>query len=376
VVVHIEVRFLHPMAREIGALPKPLDTFLPNESFEIVPELQIAGKVYQTWHEAMERSIAVPAFSLGKPIEQTHDFHFPESRTSEPIRDHNGQIVAVIVRRQDAIKGKIEIATETVDEAATKLTIRILNQSEIPKSDLENQDQVIMRTMASAHTLIWAEGGECISLLDPPGAYVEAARNCKNIGLWPVLVGDQTKHEHDAMLSSPIILYDYPKIAAQSAGDLFDGTEIDEILTLRVMTMTDEEKAEMRNIDEHARRILERTETLPKDHLLQMHGVMRGVRQSNEDFFNPKDRRKTVTVNGVELKTGDRVRIHPKKRADVFDIALSGKIAIIEAIEEDVQNEIHLALVLEDDPGRELGMMRQPGHRFFYGADEVEPVVE
>ena len=118
--------------------------------------------------------------------------------------------------------------------------------------------------MASAHTLIWAEGSECISLLEPPGTYTEATAACKNIGTWPVLVGEQAKHEHDAMLSSPIILYDYPKIAPQSAGDLFDGTEIDEILTLRVMTMTDEEKAEMRNVNEQARRILERTEAMPK----------------------------------------------------------------------------------------------------------------
>ena len=59
-----------------------------------------------------------------------------------------------------------------------------------------------------------------------------------------------------------------------------------------------------------------------------------------------------------------------------MDIALAGKIAIIEALEQDVENEVHFALVLEDDPGRELGLMRQPGHRFFYGADEVEPIRE
>ncbi len=376
-VAQVEVRFLHPMAREIGALPSTVDELSPNESsFEIVPELRIDGKIYQTWHEVVERQIAIPPFSLAKAVQKTHEFHFPESQTTEPIRNNEGKTVAVVVRRQGAINGRIELATETVDEVAMKLTVRILNQTDIPKSDLEDQDKIVMRTMASAHTLIWAEGGECISLLDPPGAYAEAAAACKNIGTWPVLVGDQTKHEHDAMLSSPIILYDYPKIAAQSAGDLFDGTEIDEILTLRVMTMTDEEKAEMRNVDEQARRILERTETMPTDHLLQMHGTMRNVQASNESFFNPQERRKTVTVNGVELKMGDRVRIHPKRRADVFDIALSGKIAIIEAIEEDVQNEVHLALVLEDDPGRELGMMRQPGHRFFYGVDEVEPITE
>lgn len=374
-VAHVEVRFLHPMAREIGVLPWPVDELAPNESsFKIVPEFRIDGKIYQTWYEAAERQSVIPPFSLGEATPQTHNFHFPETKTTESIRNEEGKIVAVIVRRQDAIDGRIEIVSEPLDEAAVKLTIRILNETKVAKSDLENQDKIVMGTMASAHTLIWAEGGECISLLDPPGAYMEAAAACKNIGTWPILVGDQAKHEHDAMLSSPIILYDYPKIAAQSAGDLFDGTEIDEILTLRIMTMTDEEKAEMRNVDEQARRILERTEAMPKDHLLQMHGTMRDVRRANEDFFNPKDQRKTVLVNGVELKTGDRVRICPKRRADAFDMMLAGKIAIIEAIEEDVQNEIHLALVLEDDPGRELGLARQPGHRFFYRVDEIGPV--
>ena len=213
-----------------------------------------------------------------------------------------------------------------------------------------------------------------MSLLDPPAEYGAAAKACKNIGCWPVLFGEEAKHENDAMLSSPIILYDYPRIAPESRGDLFDGTEIDEILTLRIQAMTDEEKAEMRNIDEHARRILERTEMMPPDHLLQMHGTMRDVSKSNEDFFNPASRKQTVTIDGRELKTGDRVRIRPKRRADAFDLMLNGKIGIIEAIEESVQDEVHLAVVLEDDPGRELGMARQPGHRFFYGADEVEPV--
>jgi hydrogenase maturation protease len=77
------------------------------------------------------------------------------------------------------------------------------------------------------------------------------------------------------MLSSPIILYDYPEVAAESPGELFDGTEIDEILTLRIMTMTDAEKYEMRHSDERARRILERTESLPQEHLAQLHGALR-----------------------------------------------------------------------------------------------------
>jgi hypothetical protein len=375
-IAHIEIRFLHPMAREIGVLAEPTDELTPNQEPELtrVPELRLESELYQSWQEAVERQIAAPSFPLKQRTEQTHSFHFPASRTVEPIRDSTGKIVALIVRRQEQINGQIEIKTQPVDDATMKLTIRISNRTSVLASDLEPQDQIIMRTFASAHTIIWAEGGECISLLDPPGDYVEAAKGCKNIGTWPVLVGDQTKREHDTMLSSPIILYDYPKIAPESAGSLFDGTEIDEILTLRIQTMTDEEKAEMRNIDEAARRILERTELMPADHLMQMHGTMRDVRASSEDFFNPKEQRQTVTVDGVELKAGDRIRIRPKRRADAFDLVLSGKIAIIEAIEEDVQGGVQLAVVLEDDPGRELGMARQPGHRFFYGVDEVEVV--
>ncbi len=82
------------------------------------------------------------------------------------------------------------------------------------------------------------------------------------------------------MLSSPIILYDYPQIAPESPGDLFDGAEIDEILMLRIMTLTDDEKREMRQSDDRARQILERTESLPDEQFMKLHGVLRGLRTS------------------------------------------------------------------------------------------------
>jgi hypothetical protein len=85
-------------------------------------------------------------------------------------------------------------------------------------------------------------------------------------------------------------------------------------------------------------------------------------------------RLESVTVFGVELRTGDRVRLWPQKNADIMDMALKGKVAILEAIESDFDNQIHLAVVLEDDPGRDLGMLRQPGHRFFFSPEEVEPL--
>src|ERR1044072_4737672 len=133
-----------------------------------------------------------------------------------------------------------------------------------------------MRSLVSTHTILAAQGGEFVSLLEPPPALTELAASCRNTGTWPVMVGEEG--ERDCMLSSPIILYDYPQIAPESAGELFDGTEIDEILTLRIMTLTDEEKREMRGVDERARRILERTETLHPEQMMRLHGEMKGKR--------------------------------------------------------------------------------------------------
>ncbi|MGI8956605.1 MAG: hypothetical protein ACR2II_06790 [Chthoniobacterales bacterium] len=377
-VVAIIVRFLHPMAREVGMLEEPLDKMPTDDvpDFEVVPDFRVGEQLYQTWSEVVEQKVAVPPFPLRESWQTEHEFEFPASRAIEPIPSADGKIHALLVRRQDAVRGAIEVVAKPIDDTVFRIRVRILNRTPVPPHDLENQSAIIMRTFTSTHTILEAQGGEWLSLTDPPPAYAEATAACKNIGTWPVLVGEQSKNERDAMLSSPIILYDYPQIAPESAGDLFDGLEIDEILTLRVMAMSDAEKVEMRQVDEQARKILERTENMSSDHLLKMHGVMRSVRTSNEDFFNPSNPLQSATVGGAQVKAGDRVRIRPKKRADVLDMALDGKIAVIEAVEQDLEGGVQLALVLDDDPGRDLGMMRQPGHRFFYGTDEVELVEE
>ncbi len=376
--VSISVRFLHPLAREVGLLRQPIDQ-MPAEGepeFEIVPDFRVGEQLYQTWQEVVEQKVEVPPFSLREAWATKHEFEFPAACALEPIRGDDGRIRALLRRRQDAVRGTLEVNAQPLDHAVFKISVRILNQTPLPPNDLENQSAILLRTFTSTHTILHAQGGEWFSLTDPPPAYAEATAACKNIGTWPVLVGEPEKHERDAVLSSPIILYDYPQIAPESPGDLFDGLEIDEILTLRVMAMSDAEKVEMRQIDEQARKILERTENMSSDHLLKMHGVMRSVPSTNEDFFNPSTKLESARVGGVEMKAGDKVRIRPKKRADVMDMALDGKIAVIEAVEQDVEGGVQLALVLDDDPGRDLGLMRQPGHRFFYSTDEVEPVQE
>jgi hydrogenase maturation protease len=334
--IEITVRFLQPLARKIGE---------------------------EVWLEAIEREVKVAPVSLNAPSKQLHEFTFPAARSVDKE----------VTRSNEMICGRIELEMQLIEQSVVKISARIFNETPVP-IEMENQDAVLMRTFASTHTILHTPGGKFVSLLDPDPDCTELAGACRNIGTWPVLVGDKAKQEHDTMLSSPIILYDYPQIAAESAGELFDSTEIDEILTLRVQTLTDTEKSEMQRVDERARRILERAENLRPEEFLKMHGTLRELRKTNEDFFNPVQRRDSAAVNGVTLKAGDRVRIRPKRRADVMDIAIDGKIAIIEAVEEDLDKNVHFAVVLEDDPGRDIGLMRHVGHRFFYAADEVEPL--
>ena len=81
-----------------------------------------------------------------------------------------------------------------------------------------------------------------------------------------------------------------------------------------------------------------------------------------------------VTIAGTDIKPGDRVRLKPRKGGDIMDLALGGQIAVIEALEQDYEGKQHVCVVLDDDPGRDLGLLRQPGHRFFFDPDEVEPI--
>lgn len=82
----------------------------------------------------------------------------------------------------------------------------------------------------------------------------------------------------------------------------------------------------------------------------------------------------SVEVSGVHVKQGTSVKLRPRAGGDIMDLALAGKVATVEAIEQDYEGKIHLAVVVEDDPGRDMGMLRQPGHRFFFSPEEVEPL--
>jgi hypothetical protein len=263
-----------------------------------------------------------------------------------------------------------------------KVTVRIRNTTAWSGDDRES---ALRQTLVSTHAVLRAEGGEFISLMDPPPELKLFAEECKNVKLWPVLAGEDG--DRHTMLASPIILYDYPKIAPESPGDLFDGTEIDQLLIMTILTLTDEEKAEMRATDARTREILERSESLTTDDFMRLHGAIRDFRVLRlegqapspfpslfEELETPGPER--IAVRGVEIRSGSRVRLQPHAGGDIMDIALAGQVAIVETIEQDYEGRIHLAVTVENDPGRDLGQERQIGHRFFFSPDEVEPMEE
>jgi hydrogenase maturation protease len=298
----VKVRFLHLVKREVGKVIA--DCKLPigkcghllgedSAHFTMVPSLEANGKRFQAWQEAVEREVVLRDLKISDMESQTTTmkFSFPSSHTSERlIEPDSGETVGVIVRTQEAIAGEVETSVSRLEPASStespnrqsaignlsstlRVSVTIRNQTGFQSADAKSRDDALMRSLVSTHTILEVADGAFVSLLDPPDAYKAVASECINRGTYPVLVGDE--NSRNCVLSSPIILYDYPKIAEESAGDLFDGTEIDEILTLRIMTLTDDEKREVRNADDFARRLLERTENLPAEQLIMMHGVMK-----------------------------------------------------------------------------------------------------
>ncbi|KAB8191545.1 hypothetical protein FH608_030305 [Nonomuraea phyllanthi] len=169
-------------------------------------------------------------------------------------------------RAWEALSGRIETSAERLRPGLARIRVEVVNTTPWPGG---SRDEAMLRTLVSAHTVLRAPGARFVSLMDPPEELRAYAAGCDNVGAWPVLVGE------DTMLSSPIILYDNPKIAPESPGDLFDATEIDQLLTLSVLALSDEERREIRAGDPRAREILDRCEALTPEELMRLHGVMR-----------------------------------------------------------------------------------------------------
>ncbi len=276
-VVSVSVRFLQLIGRLVGTFPAPREEW-PEEGtvpWQIVESLRVGDQVLYTWQEAVEQTIDLGESRLAELAAKARrqEFALEPQRQREPVRDPAGMVVGAVVRERRRVEGAVEVSTAEASDGVFRVTVKIQNQTPVENRSALSREEALMHGLASTHAVLSVRDGEFVSLIDPPEAYRQAAAACRNVGCWPVLVGDE--EDKHTILSAPIILYDYPQIAPESPGDLFDGTEIDEILTLRIMTLTDEEKAAMAAVDERARAMLARTNSLEKEQMLALHGTFR-----------------------------------------------------------------------------------------------------
>ena len=273
-----------------------------------------------------------------------------------------------VILDEAGIGARLAVTTERIGPFV-KLRLRLENLEPWLEAFDADRDAMLERSLVGAHLLLAVDGGAFVSLLEPPDAAAALTATCDNRHTWPVLVGDRS--ERALMLSSPIVLYDYPSVAAESPGDLCDAAEIDEILSLRILTMTDEEKREARATDPRARAILDRVEALSPEALDSLHGAMRSA-----DFFNPPGAPPTdeacVVVGGRRLTKGSPVRLRPNRRADAMDMFLRDQRATVAGVYRDVDERVYVAVTVDADPGAALH--ESFGRFFYFDPSEVEPI--
>ncbi len=258
--VEVRVRFLHVVRRQVMA-PR-------TGGLEPVSELTVGDERHLSWEEATEREVVGELSLGGEAIRVPIDT--PAGAEQEELRDPAGRPAGAIARSWKAIEGTLEVAGEPLHPRLWRVSLRVANHTPWPGGSREG---ALERTFCSTHAVLLARGAEFVSLTDPPAEVRAQAEACRNEGAWPVLVGEPG--DRHTVLASPIILEDHPRIAPESPGDLFDGGEIDQMLTLNILSLTDEEKAEMRQSDPKAREILERTEALTEQEMMNLHGAIR-----------------------------------------------------------------------------------------------------
>jgi len=368
--VAVKVKFLQAVERKVGQ-------WSSGGELEFVESIQIGAERYVAWDEAREREQPIEFQKLSDlMIPRSIDVFIPAASEKEDLSSPACERIAALMRTWQSLDGQIEIGAEAVQENLFRLSVQIGN---ITPWTGQDREAALKGSFLSTHTILQVDGGEFISLTDPPEMFAAAAKECQNLHTWPVLAGEAGDKRY--LLSSPIILPDYPQIAPESPGDLFDNTEVDQLLFLNILALTDEEKEEIRATDPKARDILERSESLTMDDFMNMHGAIRDFRTLREGpDVNPYFERletpapESLFVDHVELRKGSRVLLEPRPGGDIWDIALAGKIAFVEKIEQDYDGRLHLVVTLEEDPGRELDEMPLIGHRFFYSPEEVRPL--
>ena len=385
----IEVRFLQLQARTVEVVGEDGHTFTPVDS------LMIDGLEHVGWDEGalVERSLTV-TFDELLAGDQVLSVIEDGGSDEELLRNAEGEIRGRFVRRRWPLHGQVCVHAERLPGPYGALSLQVVTEN-VSEWDDPNAErpEVMRRSLLGAHCMLACSAGQFLSLLDPPQWATAAVAQCVNERVWPVLVGEPG---NAVVLCSPIILYDYPEIAAESPGDLYDSLEIDEILSLRTMTLTEEEKRQARATDPRAAAIIDRVDSMPPEMIDKLHGAVRYLRgpkapdpaeampwdvtaKPDMPWWDPgmdssvSPETDTIVIAGVQVGRGSKVRLVPgrNRRTDAQDTFLVGRVATVQAVLFDVDDATHLAVTVDGDPAAE--MQQAHGRFLYFQPDEVEP---
>ena len=345
-----------------------------------------------SWDEAVEREIEFTVGAedlLGPGL--VSEFSVPGGEDREPGAD-----AGITVRRREPLAGVVSVRTTPVPGPwrAVRLQVRAENRTATDPAPAV-RDQALPTALVAAHAIVTVSGGSFLSMTDPPEWAKPAVAECENTGWWPVLAGPDGGRQ--VMLASPIILYDHPELAPESPGELYDGTEIDEILTLRTLALSDQEKAEARATDPRAAALIDRVDAMDAPAMERLHGTIRSLRPAVPDkkdgfpadgfpadydpsvpWWDPEadasvsPETDAVVIAGRQVARGSLVRLQPgKRRADAQDMFLAGRVAEVQAVLLDVEDQPYLAVSLTDHPDPDLSIAH--GRFLYFMPDEVEP---
>jgi hypothetical protein len=252
----------------------------------------------------------------------------------------------------------------------TRLRVDVANVTRWSPETSPRRDEALRHSLVAAHLVAVLHGGRFLSLTEPPEWATGYVAGCENDGVWPVLA--DADGQADAVLCSPIILPDRPQVAPESTTQFFDGTEMDEMLNLRAMTLTDAEKRAVRGTDPRAAELLDRADHLPPELMDRLHGAIRYL-SSSARVEPPDQPPSSVDVRGVPVSEGSRVLLRPgSRRTDAQDLFVAGRTATVAKVVHDVDGRDHLAVLLDDDPGQDLAAVQ--GRFLYFAPDEVEPI--
>jgi hypothetical protein len=383
--VHVRVRYLHLERRTVlDEAGHPLDA------------LDVGPKRYVPFDEGLPRHVdatltrAQLLAGVRLPIREPG---------GETVEEHPG---GRVVRTRAPLTATATLRATEPDGPYDVLRLRVDVRNDGVAAAGVHRDEALRGALIGTHLMLAADPGSFISPTDPPQWAAPYLADCRSEHAWPVLAGPEDRS--DLLLSAPIILGDHPQIAPESTVDLFDGTENDEILTLRTMVLTDAEKAEARSTDPRAAAIIDAVDGLPPEILERLHGAVRSLRPVDDiptlhtplgadapgvappestPWWDPgadtsvDPETDSVLVGDVPVAKGSAVLLRPGpgpsgQSTDAQDAFLAGMRATVQAVLHDVDGAVHVAVSVDGDPAAELQLAH--GRFRYFRPDELEAV--